>query len=72
MVQYFNTKYISILLNTGDCEIVFNVEMEFPLTNNQPGGVLNINTQKLARDSEGNLRVRVVLVLPQRNFSPCD
>jgi len=37
MVQYFKTIYISILLNTGDCEI-FNVEIEFPLTSNQPGG----------------------------------
>jgi hypothetical protein len=64
MVLYFKTKCISILLNTGDCEIVFNVEIEFPLTSNQPGGVLNINTQKLARDSGENLRVRVVLVLP--------
>ena len=61
-----------ILLNTGDCEIVFKVEIEFPLTNNQPGGVLNINTQKLARDSEENLRVRVVLLLPYRNCSACD
>jgi hypothetical protein len=32
------TKYISILLNTGDCEIVFNVEVEFPLRSDQPGG----------------------------------
>jgi len=72
MVQYFKTIYISILLNTGDCEI-FNVEIEFPLTSNQPGGgVLYINTQKLARDSVQKLRVKVVLVLSHRNCAPAD
>lgn len=71
IVQYFKTIYISILLNTGDCEI-FNIEIEFTLTSNQPGGVLYINTQKLARDSVQKLRVRVALVLPHRNWAPSD
>lgn len=31
-------KYISVLMNKGDCEIVFNIEVEFPLTSDQPGG----------------------------------
>ena len=49
-------------MNKGDSEFVFSIEVEFPLTSDQPG-ILNINTRKLARDSEQNVRVRVTLVL---------